>query len=218
MSDIIEIRDLVVCYHGAEAPALKLPELRVARGDRLCVLGASGSGKTSLLNVIAGMLPHDVVQGEVNVAGTNLRALSEKERDQFRADHIGYVFQRFELAPSLSALENVMLAGTFGQKRDRHTLEKEATERLEALAVAHRKDAKPAALSVGEAQRVAIARATLGSPELLLADEPTANLDDNAALAVLDLLDEAAQDRTLLIVTHDSRVKTRFDAHLDLST
>lgn len=214
---MIEIRDLVVQFQGSDAPALELPELRVQEGQHLCVVGPSGSGKSTLLNVIAGMLPPKLVRGEVKVAGTKLTALSEKERDRFRAEHIGFVFQRFELAPSLTAIENVMLAGSFGTKRDRRTLEKDALERLEALAVAHRKNAKPDALSVGEAQRVAIARAMLGAPELILADEPTANLDDKSASAVLELLQDATKDQTLLVVTHDSRVRERFDAYLDLS-
>lgn len=195
---------------GREVPVLDVPELLIEDGRRLCLVGGSGSGKTTLLNVLAGIVTP--TEGRVLHGDVDLAALPEAARDRFRAEHVGYVFQTFNLLQSLSALENVALAGRFGgQKRA------EALTRAEALLgrvdLAHRMDARPGTLSVGEQQRVGIARALMNRPGVVLADEPTANLDEARSEEVLALLEEvvAEQEATLVLVTHEREVQARFD-------
>lgn len=202
---------------GARVPVLDIDALDVEDGAQLCLVGGSGSGKTTLLNVLAGITPP--TSGKVFYDGKELSALSESDRDRFRAANIGYVFQSFNLLQALSSLENVAVAGTFagqgrGQARER------AEALLERLGLKHRLEARPGTLSVGEQQRVGIARALINRPKVVLADEPTANLDDAHAAEVLDLLAEMVREEesTLVLVTHDARVKERFGSVVDLKS
>ena len=206
------LRDVTKRYAGAGAApvdALRGVSLTVRAGERVAIMGASGSGKSTLLHV-AGALDSPT-SGTVAVAGRALASLSDAALTRLRRDRIGFVFQSFQLLPTLSALENVMLpallGGTaLGDARAR------AEERLAAVGLSARRDQHVQALSGGEMQRVAIARALLLDPPLLLADEPTGNLDSRSGDQVLELLlGEAAARRALVIVTHDARLAARAD-------
>jgi ABC-type lipoprotein export system ATPase subunit len=193
---------------GSPLLVLDVGRLEVARGEQVVIRGSSGGGKTTLLNAIAGLTTID--SGRVVVRGTDITQLPEVGRDRFRARHIGFVFQTFNLLAAFSALENVLLGMTFtGQRRD----SARATELLERVGLSHRLAHKPAALSVGEQQRVAVARALVNKPELLLADEPTANIDPAHQQQVIDLLREVcrAENVAMLLVTHADEVARQFD-------
>jgi putative ABC transport system ATP-binding protein len=193
---------------GSLLSILDVPRLEVEAGEQLVIRGRSGGGKTTLLNAIAGLTTVDA--GRIVVKGTDVTRIPEVGRDRFRARHIGFVFQTFNLLAGFSALENVLLGMTFtGQRRD--TVR--AQGMLERVGLGHRLTHKPAALSVGEQQRVAVARALVNRPVLLLADEPTANIDPKHQQQVIDLLREvcAAENVAMLLVTHADEVSNQFD-------
>jgi putative ABC transport system ATP-binding protein len=177
------------------------------------VVGPSGCGKTTLLHLIAGLLLP--TGGRVLVAGQDLAALSPSARDRFRGRNIGVVLQQFHLLPTLSAMQNLLVAQSIaGLRADRAA----AKAMLSALGVDVRVDAYPHQLSVGQQQRVAIARALVNRPKLLLADEPTSNLDDEACSSVAELLLDATRQHgaSLVVATHDSRLKARIAHQLAL--
>lgn len=205
MEAILEIQELVVRFRspdGGILTALHLPELSAGAGEIITVAGSSGSGKTTLLNVIAGLVSPSA--GSVLVRGQAIGRLSEGERDRFRARSIGYVHQMFNLLPGYSALENVVLAMAFAGDRPRREQHRYAVELLERVGMGHRLHHRPAQLSGGEQQRVGIARALANDPPLVLADEPTANLDEPTAEQVIQLLCGVVQERraTLVLATH----------------
>jgi ABC-type lipoprotein export system ATPase subunit len=172
------------------------------------IRGRSGGGKTTLLNAIAGLTTVD--SGRILVNGTDVTQMPEAVRDRFRARHVGFVFQTFNLLAAFSALENVLLGMTFtGQLSDR----RRAIELLSRVGLSQRLSHKPAALSIDEQQRVAVARALVNRPGLLLADEPTANIDPAHQQAVIDLLREVcrAESVAMLLVTHADEVADQFD-------
>lgn len=183
-------------------------------GEQWALLGPSGSGKTTLLHILAGLLkPH---QGDVLVANQNLYTLTEADRDRFRGQHIGVVFQQFHLLPVFTVLENLLMVQYMsGVSQDRQR----ALDVLASLDMADRVDAYPAELSFGQRQRVAIARAVMNRPALLLVDEPTSALDDIRSHQVLDLLVASAQEAnsTLVVSTHDKRILSHFDKTLSLT-
>ncbi len=193
---------------GGRLPVLDVPLLQVDPGQQLVIRGRSGGGKTTLLNVIAGMSTPD--EGRVIVKETDLARLSEVARDRFRARNIGFVFQTFNLLPGFSALENVLLGMTFTGQRGQTA---RAADLLGRVGLAHRLSHKPSALSVGEQQRVAVARALVNRPVLLLADEPTANIDPAHQQQVIDLLREVcrAENVAMLLVTHSNEVAGQFE-------
>ncbi len=201
-------------------PVLDVPAFRIARGERVFLRGASGSGKSTLLGVIGGVLAPDA--GTVRLLGTELAALPAARRDRFRADHVGFIFQLFNLLPYLSVLDNVLLAARFSRLRRGRAgdLAAEARRLLGALGLDHPTLlARPVTrLSIGQQQRVAAARALLGRPDLLIADEPTSSLDADARESFLGLLmDEcAAAGTTLLFVSHDVALGRLFDRQLAL--
>jgi putative ABC transport system ATP-binding protein len=187
----------------------------IARGERVAILGPSGSGKSTLLNLISGIDRPDA--GRVIIAGTELTALSEVERTRFRRRHIGFVFQFFNLLPTLTVLENLLLPLELkGDATDAHHTR--ATALLERVGLAERAEALPDRLSGGEQQRVALARALVHDPEVVLADEPTGNLDEEMAASVADLLvDLVGGERcTLVCVTHSRPLAARMDRVLRL--
>lgn len=194
---------------------MRLPAWRVADGDAMLVLGASGSGKSTLLNILAGVLRPDA--GRVEIAGRDIAAMSEAARDKFRGSAIGVVFQSLHLIPALSVYGNMRLAAHLSGA-EWH--EARARAMLERLRLRHRAEAKPRALSRGEAQRAAIARALITRPKLLLADEPTSALDDANAREVVALLKEEADaaSATMVIATHDARLRDEFEHQLVLET
>jgi putative ABC transport system ATP-binding protein len=195
-------------YHAyGNRAVLRVAEWSVAQGEHWLVLGASGSGKTTLLHVLAGIL--SPTEGAVSIAGQALGELSAHQLDQFRGRAIGIVFQRLHLISSLSVLGNLRLAQYFAHGRDNPTA---AQLLLESLGLGDKLHDTPRTLSFGQSQRAAVARAVVNQPRLILADEPTSNLDDGNAAATVDLLVAQAQacGATLLIATHDSRIRTRF--------
>jgi len=208
MLDLKDVRKSFRAPDGTVLPVLDIAEFRVAAGEQMVLVGRSGSGKTTLLHIIAGISRPD--SGSVRIDGIDVGLLSEAECDAFRAERIGYVFQTFNLLGAFSALENVLLAMRFA--RGRHD-PKRARELLERVGIAHRMHHKPAMLSVGEQQRVAVARALANRPKVLLADEPTANVDPAHQQQVLDLLRETCGEAgvALVMVTHSTEVASQFD-------
>jgi len=192
---------------GTRLPILDVAEFHVAADEQMVLVGRSGSGKTTLLHVIAGISRPD--SGRVRVDDWEITLFSEAECDRFRAERIGYVFQTFNLLPGFSALENVLLAMRFTGGRPNRA---RARQLLERVGLAHRMTHKPAMLSVGEQQRVAVARALANRPKLLLADEPTANVDSGSQQQVLDLIREATEEEqvALVLVTHAPEVARQF--------
>jgi putative ABC transport system ATP-binding protein len=208
---MIAVRGLA--HHYGAAEALRLAEWKVAQGERWLVLGRSGSGKTTLLHVIAGLLRPS--EGDVSVFGENILKLEGTRLDRWRAATVGIVLQALHLVKHLSVRDNLRLAQYLA-----HAPQDDAriADTLGALGVAAKSARRPSELSQGEQQRVAIARAVVNRPKLLLADEPTANLDDAAAASVVDLLSEQAarHGATLVVATHDARVKAKFRERLEL--
>jgi putative ABC transport system ATP-binding protein len=203
-----DVRKSFVEPDGTVLPILDIKEFHVARSEQVVLMGRSGSGKTTLLHVIAGISRPDA--GSVHIDGCDITRLPEAGRDRFRADTIGYVFQTFNLLAGFSALENVLLGMSFARGRpdsDR------ARHLLERVGLKHRLSHRPAMLSVGEQQRVAVARALANRPKLLLADEPTANVDAGHQQQIIDLVRTTCQEEnvSLLLVTHTPEVAEQFD-------
>jgi ABC-type lipoprotein export system ATPase subunit len=198
-----EVKKAFPLRGGLDLEVLDLEHLVLPVGSCTALRGRSGSGKTTLLNLIAGVTVPSA--GTVCVDDTDIFALSEARRDRFRAEHVGYVFQTFNLLSALSALENVMLAMMFADAVPPRLQHRRATDLLDRLGLAERLAHKPAQLSRGEQQRVAIARALANGPPLVLADEPCASLDARTAGEVLAVfLAVCRQDqKTLLLVSHD---------------
>jgi putative ABC transport system ATP-binding protein len=201
------VRKVYVTGAG-EFPALRGVDLTVAAGEFVAVVGKSGSGKSTLINMITGI--DRPTAGEVWVAGTPVHTLSENQIAVWRGRTVGVVFQFFQLLPTLTALENVMLPMDFGDVHPPASRPQRAYELLELVGVGDQAGKLPANLSGGQQQRVAIARSLANDPPLLVADEPTGNLDDATASAVIDLFaDLAARGKTILMVTHDNDLAAR---------
>lgn len=193
---------------------LAIDAWQVAQGEHWLVIGPSGSGKTTLLHLLAGVLKAQ--DGSVAVAGQDFAALSPAALDRFRGQHIGVVLQRLHLVASLSIANNLALARyCAGLPRD----DQRVREVLDSLGIGDKAGAYPHELSHGQAQRVAVARAVMNRPQLILADEPTSNLDDRNCDQARELLVAQAQacGATLLIATHDGRLKSRFERHYALA-
>jgi putative ABC transport system ATP-binding protein len=209
---MISVRGLAHRYGSTEV--LRLPEWNVAQGERWLVLGPSGCGKTTLLHIIAGLIRPS--EGEVCVFEKDLKKLDGAQLDRWRGATVGIVLQALHLMRHLNVRDNLRLAQYLA-----HAPQDDAriAETLGTLGIADKAARRPADLSEGERQRVAVARAVVNRPKLLLADEPTANLDDGAAAHAVELLLEQAERHgaTLVVATHDARVKQRFEKRLDLS-
>jgi putative ABC transport system ATP-binding protein len=208
MLAITNVRKAYIEPGGQPLPILDVERFAVAPGEQVVLRGRSGCGKTTLLNCIAGLTTVD--SGSIEVNGRDLTGLPEAVRDRFRATYIGIVFQTFNLLPAFTALENVMLGMTFTGGR---TDAQRARQLLGDVGLGHRLSHKPRALSVGEQQRVAVARALANRPVLLLADEPTANVDPAHQKQVIDLMRAACrrENIAMLIVTHADDVAEQFD-------
>jgi putative ABC transport system ATP-binding protein len=209
---MISVHGLAHRYRAVTA--LRLPQWRVTQGERWAVLGPSGSGKSTLLHIVAGLVRPS--EGEVEVSGQDLRKLEGSTLDRWRGATVGIVLQALHLLRHLSVRDNLRLAQYLAHLPQDET---RIDDTLRALGVGDKAARRPAELSQGERQRVAIARAVVNRPKLLLADEPTANLDDAAAAAAVDLLigQAARHGATLVVATHDARVKSKFRERLELA-
>jgi putative ABC transport system ATP-binding protein len=199
---IIQVLGLLKTYHvgDVEVPALRGVDLEVARGEFIAVVGPSGSGKSTLFNILGGLAPPTA--GDVIVDGLNLRSLTENGRTEMRQKKIGFVFQKYNLLPTLTARDNIAIAQTLAGVTSRPA---NFEQILQLLGIQNRLDHKPRALSGGEQQRVAIARALVNQPAILLADEPTGNLDTANSDAVLGILSDLNKrtGQTILMITHN---------------
>jgi putative ABC transport system ATP-binding protein len=208
---ILQLENVKKSYREPDGQPLRIlnvPHFAVDRGEQMVLVGPSGCGKTTLLHVIAGISRAD--EGAIRVEGVDIARLSEAARDRFRAAKIGYIFQTFNLLPGFTALENVLLGMTFARGRKERS---RAEGLLDRVGLARRASHKPAALSVGEQQRVAVARALANRPALILADEPTANIDRANQQQVVDLIRKTCREEqvALVLVTHSFEVAEQFD-------
>jgi putative ABC transport system ATP-binding protein len=218
-SAVVEIANLIFSWPGVKEPLLDIQNLQIEKGERVFIEGPSGNGKSTLLSLLAGVVTPQ--HGEVSVLGQRVDTLSGAQRDRFRADHIGFIFQMFNLIPYLSVVENVTLPCRFSRRRQQRALRRSASLDAEAKRLlTHLNMADPdllkrpvTELSVGQQQRVAAARALIGAPDLLIADEPTSSLDATHRQDFIRLLfDECSKERTTLIfVSHDTSLKGLFD-------
>lgn len=210
----IRITNLTFRYPGDQSFAMTIPGLHIESGLCTAIVGPSGSGKTTLLNLVAGTLLPDT--GEIHVGETCINLLGEVGRRSFRSQAIGQVFQAFELLGYLNVIENTLLGSIIGSTVDTRARQR-ALALLESVGLANKTLVKPGRLSHGERQRVAVCRAMLNRPSVLLADEPTGNLDQLNKQNVVDLLIEQArgQASTLLMVTHDRSLLAAFDRVID---
>ena len=213
---LLEIRDLIKSYRtpdGEVQTVLDVPAFALEEKEHVALRGTSGTGKTTLLNCIAGILSPD--SGHIELAGRDMAVLGESARDRHRADNIGYIFQTFNLLQGYTCLENVLLGMSFGPGKDRAR----ARELLTRVGLEDRLDYRPSQLSVGQQQRVAVARALANQPQLVLADEPTGNLDPRNGREALKLIREICgeTDAALLLVSHDQEVLNQFDECRDLA-
>ena len=207
---IVEIRNIFKCYHRDDlvVPVLHDISFDIAEGEFLALMGPSGSGKTTLLNLLAGIDHAD--SGTIRVGGVDITALSETELARWRANHVGFIFQFYNLIPVLKAVENVELplhlTSLSGRERREH-----AETALRMVNLEHRMDHYPKELSGGEQQRVAIARAIVTDPALLVADEPTGDLDRASAEEILTMMERlnGEMGKTIVMVTHDPRAAKR---------
>ncbi len=221
---VIQLNQLLFSWQQGN-PVLDIPDLSIMPGEKIFIRGPSGSGKTTLLGLLGGVLTPD--QGQVNVLGQNIGQLSATRRDRFRAHHIGFIFQMFNLIPYLSLIENITLPLSFSDKRQLNvqqkgfTQEEEARRLLSSLNLSGEDTVKRSVteLSIGQQQRVAVARALIGHPELVIADEPTSALDTDTREAFIKLLfnECEAAGNTLIFVSHDPTLESLFDRSISLN-
>lgn len=221
---VVQLSDLQFSWHKQSNPVINIPDFKIVRGEHLFLQGPSGSGKTTLLSLIAAVLTPQA--GSVVIDNVSLNSLRNSQKDQFRVDRIGLVFQQFNLLPFLSVADNVQLSCRFSKSRraraggSKRALDDETDRLLSAMKldpdeIRHRDTSQ---LSVGQQQRVAVARALIGQPPLIIADEPTSSLDSDSRQAFLDLLfsETKAAGSTLLFVSHDANLASAFDRHVNL--
>ncbi len=215
---LIRLKDIKKTYVMGKVPvgALQGVNLEISDGEMVAIMGPSGSGKTTLLNIL-GLLDTPSI-GSYRLAGDEVAKLADRRRSQLRNKRFGFVFQVYNLLPRLTAAENVMIPLIYGgvKKRDRRP---RAEAALEAVGLKDRLRHRPSELSGGEQQRVAIARALVNEPSVILADEPTGNLDSKSGAAIMDLMQQLHQDRkvTIVLVTHDSNIAARAERTIRLS-
>lgn len=219
MHPILSLQDVRFTWPDARAFGLQVPRFDIEAGERVLLLGESGSGKSTLLSLICGTLAAH--SGQVNVSGTDHASLSAKARDQFRAEHIGLIFQQFNLLPYASVLDNILLPLRFAPRRRSRVQGPQDTARRLCRMLglpANVANTKAGQLSVGQQQRVAAARALIGAPPIIIADEPTSALDAATQSTFLDLLFAQAKESnsTVLMVSHDARLASYFDRTVEM--
>ncbi|KIN60087.1 Macrolide export ATP-binding/permease protein MacB [Sulfitobacter noctilucae] len=211
---ILALKGVSYRWSGRGSFALDVPAFSIATSERVLLLGESGSGKSTLLSLICGTItPH---AGSVLLSGTDIASLSAGKRDRFRAEHIGLIFQQFNLLPYATVLDNILLSLRFAPQRRARVAHPQQTAQKLCMDLGLPKDtltAQAGTLSVGQQQRVAAARALIGAPPLIIADEPTSALDAATQATFLDLLFEQTRNAgsTLLMVSHDARLAPQFD-------
>ena len=214
MLGVTDLKKSFASPEGERVTIVDVAAFNLAAGEQLALRGESGSGKTTFLNLIAGILAAD--SGRVAIDGAEMTALAESRRDRLRAEKLGYIFQTFNLLQGYTVLENVVLGMSFGPRgADRA----HAREMLERVGLGHRLDHFPRQLSTGQQQRVAVARALANRPKLVLADEPTGNLDRKHAREALALIREVCREQhaALLLVSHDEEVLGAFERRKDFA-
>ncbi|WP_322803526.1 ABC transporter ATP-binding protein [Vibrio alfacsensis] len=222
-SNVVELKNAQFVWPGSESATINIPQLHIAQGEHVFIKGPSGCGKSTLLALLTGI--NTLTSGSISVLNTDMASLKASQRDKFRADHVGYIFQQFNLLPYLNVIENVLIPCQFSRVRRNRvasnaaSLEKQATTLLERLHLPKALHNKPVSeLSIGQQQRVAAARALIGQPELVIADEPTSALDHDNRKAFIELLMEQAKlaNATLVFVSHDPTLESLFDRTLNL--
>ena len=223
---IVEIDRVRFAWITSQRDVLDIARMEIAAGERVFVEGPSGSGKSTLFSMLGGVVcPRE---GTVRVLGTDISRMPAGKRDRFRADHIGFVFQMFNLVPYLSLIDNVVLPCRFSLRRFERARTRSRSPEAEAHRLLARLGLEPtelhggrtvAELSIGQQQRVAIARALIGAPELILADEPTSALDEGTRERFLEVLSEQCDEAgaSLLFASHDTRLGTLFDRRISLA-
>ena len=224
LDNVVELSEVRFSWQRSVGAVIDIAALHIAAGERVFLRGPSGSGKSTLLSLLAGVIVPQ--HGSVKVLGQEIGGMSGAARDRFRADHVGFIFQMFNLIPYLSVLENVCLPCGFSERRKVNAERAGGSVRAEALRLLEHLDMtrdgllhRPVTeLSVGQQQRVAAARALIGAPELVIADEPTSALDADRRLAFINLLfAECARERaTLIFVSHDASLAGLFDRAIEL--
>jgi putative ABC transport system ATP-binding protein len=213
---MIRLKNIIFSWPNDSVFRLVVPSFSIKRGEKILLLGESGSGKSTILSLISGIV--SPIEGKIILEGTDLASLGPLQRDRMRAEHMGIIFQQFNLLPFMSLYDNIALPLAFAPKRKRtiQNAHREITRICTALGLKETLlENKASTLSVGQQQRVAVARALIGSPKILLADEPTSSLDSQNKNAFLKLLfQEISKNRTsLLMVSHDQSIKKYFDRY-----
>ena len=221
---MIELDEIEFRWRPSDPPVLSIRQLSIAAGEKVFLQGPSGSGKTSLLSLLGGIVQPQ--RGRIRVLNEDLTELTAARKDRFRADHMGIIFQVFNLVPYLSLVDNVSLPCLFSRRRQAKACEKHGSVREVAAALLTALDVplnslsgvSVSELSTGQQQRVAVARALIGNPEIIIADEPTSALDEGNASLFMDLLFREISQRgsTLIFVSHDVRLASRFDRSLTM--
>lgn len=215
---MVELKNVEMTYddNGTKLNVLKLDKLSIKDGEKVAIIGASGSGKTTLFNLISGMITP--TGGNIIVEDVDLTTLTEAERDLFRANHIGYIFQDFNLFPDFTVLQNVVLPMSFSKRYSKKEMNVEAKEILKRVGMEGKENQKVKTLSGGERQRVAIARSIVNKPNIILADEPTGNLDYKNGVKIMDLIKEisTSEKATLLVITHNNSQLEMFDRVINI--
>ncbi|HEX7763422.1 MAG TPA: ABC transporter ATP-binding protein [Cellvibrio sp.] len=214
-STAISMQSIQFSWKGNASAGLDIEQLQIARGEKIFLYGPSGSGKTTLLNIVAGVITP--TQGKINLLGKDITRLSSRQRDQFRAQHLGIIFQQFNLIPYLNVTENLLLRMAFLSAEKRRLATTQMPLLLERLQLTAVLTTAAYQLSVGQQQRVALVRALLGAPEIIIADEPTSALDSELREEFMRVLFEALGENTsLLLVSHDRQLQPYFDRVLNI--
>ncbi|AQT62019.1 ABC transporter ATP-binding protein [Cellvibrio sp. PSBB023] len=214
-STAISMQSVQFSWKGNASAGLDIEQLQIARGEKIFLYGPSGSGKTTLLNIVAGVITP--AQGEIHLLGKDITRLNSRQRDQFRAQHLGIIFQQFNLIPYLNVTENLLLRMAFLPAEKRRLATTQMPLLLERLQLTPVLTTAAYQLSVGQQQRVALVRALLGAPEIIIADEPTSALDSELREEFMRVLFEALGENTsLLLVSHDRQLQPHFDRVLNI--